>query len=116
MSAWRGGGGAVYGAACRSIRDTARMRSLACTTFVLLLGLVAPVAAQADDCVSEQEFKKVKRGISERRVTAIFDTNGHVIFRGGGFVVREYLACVQYAQVKVSFKDGRVNRKDAYFP
>ena len=66
--------------------------------------------------MSKKEFKKVKRGISERRVTAIFDTNGKVIFHGGGFVVRKYPPCVEGAQVNVGFKDGRVNRKSAYFP
>ena len=84
----------------------------------LTLGIAAgaPVAvATGGNCASKNEFKKVKKGMSMKRVAQIFDTGGKLAAQSGDFQIREYNACTKYGYVNVSYEGGRVTNKSAFF-
>lgn len=85
------------------------------------LGLAAPTAEAADTpgCVSQKEFKQVKKGMSKKAVARIFDTKGkrEVISKGGGytFEIRSYKTCAQFGAVSIGFSNGKLDNKSGIF-
>lgn len=100
------------------------MFKLFATATLASAALVGPAAisAQADtqDCVTRQEYKRIKGVSSISLVHHVFDTMGKSLYgsSGNGFT-REYTPWARYGFVSVDFKrkDGtaRVTGKSAYF-
>jgi hypothetical protein len=73
-----------------------RMFSVLAAAVVLCGGVVAVAApAQADSagCVTRAEYRKVHRGMTQRRVRSIFDTRGSFGDGGAGGYSRLYRQC-----------------------
>lgn len=89
---------------------------VAACTFALALGLVTPwSAAQAatDRCVTKGEFRQVQKGMSPRQVKRLFETGGRTFFKFGPDETREYRTCSTDGFVLVTFKRGKVVKKNA---
>lgn len=114
------------------------MRKIASIVLASLLGIsFTPVAALAEDnpvqsadnvlvplkvsdhCVSKKEFKKIKTGMTQKKVKAITGTGGTVIaeseFGGYRTVIRDYRTCARYASVNVTFQNGVVISKAGFW-
>jgi hypothetical protein len=88
-----------------------------------VLGLVAATfaiaPAQADTCVSNKEFSKIKKGMTESQIKNLTGTNGKVISSAGSgknkIVIRNYKACTKYGAVSILYWGGKVNSKSGVF-
>lgn len=84
-------------------------------------GVTLAPAAQADTkgCVTQKEFRQVKKGMTKRKVARIFDTKGtqDAISSAGGytFEIRSYRACTQFGAVSIGFANGKLDVKSAIF-
>lgn len=84
-------------------------------------GLVESAQADTAGCVTKSEFRNVSRGMSKTRVHNIFDTSGRQTYFSSGYGTRyesrEYKACVhpRWSFIDVSFKNGKVDSKSAYW-
>jgi hypothetical protein len=81
---------------------------------LLLSGTVlAPMAnaGQRDtrECVTRGEYREVSRGMSVLRVKDIFDQRGVEVYRGGGWMEKEYFTCTD-GSVNVVYKHSRTRR------
>src|SRR5262249_201839 len=87
------------------------------TAFVALAAVamptIAPSAASADSPgrATKPEFKQVRNGDSEHRVTDLFDTSGRLSIALAPYQTRKYNACAKYSSVSVSYKHHRVTDK-----
>ncbi len=79
------------------------------------VGLVAatPGVASADGpgCVTKREFKQVRKGFSEHRVTHLFDTSGKLSASYAPYQTRDYKTCARFANVSVDYKHHRATHK-----
>ncbi len=98
-----------------------RILSTLAAAAILTGGMAAlpnEASAQAG-CVSQAEFRQVKRGMSKAKVHRIFDTAGRrdAISHGGGFTfeIRSYKACSKYGAVSVGYTNGKLESKAAVF-
>lgn len=87
---------------------------------LLFGGIVsAPAANASKGCVTQQEFAKVKPGMSQARVAKIFGTKGKVMTQSSGFgttiAIRDYKTCTQFAAVSILFENGKVQTKTGIF-
>jgi hypothetical protein len=88
-----------------------------------VLGLVAATfaiaPAQADTCVSNKEFSKIKNGMTESQVKKLTGTNGKVDASAGSgkykVVLRSYKTCTKYGAVSISYMGGKVSSKAGVF-
>jgi hypothetical protein len=98
----------------RPVRRTAASAALA-------LGALALVPIQpadaAERCVTKDEFHQVRRDMRIAKVHRIFDSDGRQVYDIGHFEKRSYTPCTdrRLGWVSVSFKDGHVSSKDAYW-
>ncbi len=81
------------------------------------LVIVAPPASATHDCVSKAEYKRVKKGMSKRRVHNIFDIDGKQVSKGYGYESRDYRVCTdpKWGFVSVTFHKKELNSKYAYW-
>ena len=88
-----------------------------------IIGLAAATfamgPAQADTCVSANEFSKIKNGMTEVQVKNLTGTNGTVSASAGSgkykVVLRSYKTCTKYGAVSVSYMGGKVSSKAGVF-
>jgi hypothetical protein len=55
-----------------------------------------PAASAGTDrreCVSKREYREVHEGMSVDKVQRIFDQRGVELYRGGGYMEKEYFTC-----------------------
>lgn len=79
----------------------------------------APAASASKGCVTQEEFAKVKPGMSTAQVAKIFGTKGKVTTQSSGFgttiAIRDYKPCTQFAAVSILFENGKVQTKTGIF-
>lgn len=79
----------------------------------------AATHSRTPGCVTKSEYKKVKKGMTQKKVTATFGTAGKREARAtsGGYVseIRSYRTCDRYSAVAIAFekKPGGVLRLSA---
>ena len=98
------------------------LAALAATAAVVGGTIVITPAAQAADtpgCVSQKEFRQVKKRMTITKVHSIFDTKGKrdSITRGYGqkIEMRSYNACTRYGFVSIMFTNNKLDIKSAVF-
>lgn len=113
-----------------------KLAMIVCASAVLLSGTVAltPAASatapastvsaanRTPGCVTKSEYKKAKKGMTEKKIKQIFGTNGKREARAssGGYVseIRSYRTCSEFSVVVISFEKEpggklRLDAKDA---
>lgn len=95
------------------------LAAAALTTGTLTAAAPANAAPDTPGCVSQQEFAKVKKGMSAAKVHGIFDSKGKrdAISSGGGFTfeIRSYKTCTPYGAVAIGYENGKLSNKTAVF-
>jgi hypothetical protein len=85
----------------------------------LSFGASALPAAADPGCVTQAEFKKIKNGMTKKRVAKIFGTPGEVFSAAGKgryrVEVRNYEACSEFGAVSVGFIANKVESKTGFF-
>ncbi len=83
------------------------------------LVLASPAWADTPGCVTRAEFKKVSKGMTQQRVTRIFDDPGKLSsyydYDGVVYTTRDYNPCAKDASVSVDYKNGRVTSKYGFW-
>jgi hypothetical protein len=102
------------------VTSLALTATLAAPTAVLTALNASPADAGGSACATRTEFRNVHRGMTEGRVTRIFDSRGRVSFQGSGYKSKEWNTCTsQYGFVWVDFerRNGafRVTTKTAFW-
>jgi hypothetical protein len=74
-------------------------------------------AGKAERCVTRTEYRKVHDGFTKARVHRIFDSAGTQTLLEGRYEIRNYTPCSdrRFGWVNVSYKEGRVTAKQAYW-
>jgi len=85
----------------------------------LLVG-TAPLPAMASPgCVTQQEFKKIRNGMSKAQVAKLVGTKGKLFSAAGSgsyrFEIRSYKACTEFGAVSIGFMGGKVSSKTGLF-
>lgn len=96
------------------------MKRMICAMVLAVAGLgvsVPPAVADTPRCVTKMEFRKISKGMGQRRVHRVFDIRGRrVAFaRTGRFTseIRAYRTCSGRGAVSVSYGNRRVDAKAA---
>ena len=93
-----------------------RIATVALAATIATSGLVLPATpAQAGECVSRTEYRRVNRGMSKTRVHRIFGFDGRqtMSYRlfGNLYTDRQYKTCTRFGFASVSYKNGNVKSK-----
>jgi hypothetical protein len=91
--------------------------------FTSVLGLVVATLGiapgVADTCVSNNEFSKIRNGMTESQIKRLTGTNGQVVSAAGAgknrIVIRNYKACTKFGAVSILYWGGKVNSKSGIF-
>lgn len=95
--------------------------ALVATAFIAsgAVAVTAPPAAASKGTVTQPEFRKAKKGMTNDRVHQIFNTRGKTTFQGYGYMDREYKTRNRYGFVFVSYErrngDWKLISKSAYW-
>lgn len=88
-------------------------------SFSLILGFTAIPANAEPGCVTQAEFKKVKNGMTKKRVAKLFGTKGEQFAVSGKgrfrLELRSYTACSEFGSVSIGFIGGKVDSKTGFF-
>jgi hypothetical protein len=77
----------------------------------IALAPAADAASSTSGCVTRAEYRKVKNGMTVKKVKRVYGTNGHLSMSSGSFKIRDYKTCSKWHVTNVSFTNGRVTGK-----